>query len=106
MSAQRSKVRAILIELTKRPVSLSSIQCFGATSRLRCFFGPRAMVVTAENKIKEEKEERKGGSRLDMCMLRGRWMKDAVPTRCMLKLRKHQQRQKKISQRDFGQQGW
>uniref|UniRef100_A0A8C2TGI2 RNA binding motif protein 41 n=1 Tax=Coturnix japonica TaxID=93934 RepID=A0A8C2TGI2_COTJA len=29
-------------KLTKTPVSLSSIQCFGAATRFRCFFGPRA----------------------------------------------------------------
>lgn len=28
--------------LTKTPVSLSSIQCFGAATRFRCFFGPLA----------------------------------------------------------------
>jgi len=26
------------------PPSLSSIQCFGALSRFRCFFGPRGML--------------------------------------------------------------
>lgn len=31
-----------VIVLTKTPVSLSSIQCFGAATRFRCFFGPRA----------------------------------------------------------------
>ena len=29
----------------KMPVSLSSIQCFGAFSRFMCFFGPRAMAA-------------------------------------------------------------
>ena len=28
----------------KMPVSLSSIQCFGARRRFRCFFGPRAIL--------------------------------------------------------------
>ena len=28
----------------KMPVSLSSIQCFGARRRFRCFLGPRAIV--------------------------------------------------------------
>lgn len=28
----------------KTPPSLSSIQCFGALSRLRCFFNPRVMI--------------------------------------------------------------
>lgn len=28
--------------LTNTPVSLSSIQCFGAATRFRCFFGPLA----------------------------------------------------------------
>jgi hypothetical protein len=30
------------------PVSLSSIQCFGALRRLRCFLGPRAMANLEE----------------------------------------------------------
>ena len=31
-------------ERTKMPPSLSSIQCFGALSRFRCFLGPRGML--------------------------------------------------------------
>lgn len=35
----------------KIPVSLSSIQCFGAFRRFRCFLGPRAMVSVLSHKV-------------------------------------------------------
>lgn len=35
--------------LTNTPVSLSSIQCFGAATRFRCFFGPLAWRNTHRN---------------------------------------------------------
>jgi len=49
------------VQLTKIPPSLSSIQCLGALSLLRCFFGPRGILEKKKTFLflKGRKKERK-----------------------------------------------